>query len=106
MQVDVLYFKGCPNHMPAVEQVREALRTEGVEASVNEVEITDAVMAQELSFLGSPTIRINGVDVKPDARGVQSFGFGCRTYSDVEGRRSGLPSLALIQTAARESMQA
>ena len=105
MQVDVLYFKGCPNHMPAVEQVREALRTEGVEASVNEVEITDPVMAQELSFLGSPTIRVNGLDVEPEARGVQSFGFGCRTYTDSNGRRSGLPSLASIRTAARESMQ-
>lgn len=106
MKVDVLYFKGCPNHQSAVEQVREALRTEGIEAAVNEVEITDALMAQKIGFLGSPSVRINGLDIEPDARGIHSFGFGCRTYSDMQGRRSGLPPLALIRRAARESTQA
>jgi hypothetical protein len=103
---NVLYFKGCPNHEPAVEQVRKALRSEGLPILVNEVEITDPAMAQKFGFLGSPSIRIDGIDVEPGAREIKSFGFGCRTYSDDEGRRSGLPPVGLIQQAARERRSA
>ncbi len=102
MKVEVLYLKGCPNHEPAVEQVRKALLGEGLEARVDEVEITDPAMAQEMNFLGSPSVRIDGIDIEPGARGVRTFGFGCRTYSDTEGKRSGLPPLGLIRQAARE----
>ena len=106
MKVEVLYFKGCPNHEPAVEQVRKALQNEGLPILVNEVEITDPAMAQKFGFLGSPSIRIDGIDVEPGAREIKSFGFGCRTYSDDEGRRSGLPPVGLIQQAARERRSA
>jgi len=106
VKVEVLYFKGCPNHEPAVEQVRKALRNEGLAILVNEVEITDPEMAQRVGFLGSPSIRIDGIDVEPGAREIKTFGFGCRTYSDDEGRRSGLPPVGLIQQAARESRSA
>ena len=102
MKVEVLYFRGCPNHEPAVEQVRKALRNEGLPILVSEVEITDPAMAQKVGFLGSPSIRIDGIDVEPSAREIKTFGFGCRTYSDDEGRRSGLPPVGLIQQAARE----
>jgi hypothetical protein len=106
VKVEVLYFKGCPNHEPAVEQVRKALRSEGLPILVNEVEITDPAMAQKFGFLGSPSIRIDGIDVEPGAREIKAFGFGCRTYSDDEGRRSGLPPVGLIQQAARERRSA
>ena len=106
MKVEVLYFKGCPNHEPALEQVWTALRSEGLAMPVHEVEITDPAMAQRVGFLGSPSIRIDGIDVEPGAREIKTFGFGCRTYSDAEGRRSGLPPVGLIQQAARERRSA
>jgi hypothetical protein len=106
VKVEVLYFKGCPNHEPAVEQVRKALQNEGLADAVHEVEIADPAMAQKFGFLGSPSIRIDGIDVEPGAREIKTFGFGCRTYSDDEGRRSGLPPVGLIQQAARERRSA
>ncbi len=30
MKIEVLYFSGCPNHAPAVEEIREALREENL----------------------------------------------------------------------------
>jgi hypothetical protein len=99
VQIEVLFLKGCPNHRLAVDEVLHVLCANGIEAPVAELEVTNSTMAQELSFLGSPSIRIDGLDVEPEARGVRSFGFGCRTYSDSEGRRSGLPSISLIQQA-------
>ena len=106
VKVEVLYFKGCPNHEAAVEQVRNALRSEGLPILVNEVEIIDPAMAQRVGFLGSPSIRIDGIDVEPGAREIKTFGFGCRTYSDDEGKRSGLPPVGLIKQATRERRSA
>ncbi len=80
MKVEVLYFKGCPNHESAVAQVWKAVSEEHVSAGVEEVEVRDATMAQEIGFLGSPTIRVNGLDIEEGARTAVGFGFGCRTY--------------------------
>ncbi len=65
-KVEILYFEGCPNHRPAVECVHEVLRQEGLSAEVQELEVPDAEAAQRFRFLGSPSIRVNGVDVEPE----------------------------------------
>ena len=98
MTVEVLYFEGCPNHEPAVERVREVLRAEGIVDEVKEVEVRDAQTAERLRFLGSPTIRVNGVDVEPSASSSESFGLVCRTYRD-GCCQSGVPSAELIRKA-------
>jgi hypothetical protein len=82
LKIEVLYFKQCPNHQPAIAQVRQTLSFEGIDIPVEEVEVTDAARAQELGFLGSPSIRVDGLDVEPEARGLQTFGFGCRKDTD------------------------
>jgi len=101
VKVEVLYIADCPNHKPAVERAREALHSMGVPQTVEEVEIRTEADAKELRFLGSPTVRVNGVDVEPEAREIQHFGFGCRSYPE-GGRRSGLPSSELILRAVQE----
>jgi mercuric ion transport protein len=101
MKVQVLYFDGCPNSLPAVELVAETLRAEGIKTDVERVLVASAEQAQEIEFLGSPTVRINGLDVEPEARTQKSYGFGCRTYLDGE-KRTGMPSREMIQRAIRE----
>ncbi|HLH38449.1 MAG TPA: cation transporter [Bryobacteraceae bacterium] len=102
MKIEILYFDGCPHHRPAVEQVKEALRQEGLNAELVEINVTGAARAQELKFLGSPTIRVNGQDIEPAARSSTSFGLMCRTYMD-GGRQTGVPPLKLIREALRNA---
>lgn len=101
MKIEVLYIADCPNHKPAVEQAREALRTAGMPEVVDEVEVRTTADAEAWQFPGSPTVRVNGLDVEPEARGLQHFGVGCRSYAE-NGRRSGQPSKELIQRALQE----
>jgi len=54
MKIEVLYFEGCPNHRPAVERVKEALKEEALAGEVVEVNVPDEAAAQALGFLGSP----------------------------------------------------
>ncbi len=102
MKVEILYFDGCPHYRPAVEQVKEALRLEGLTAELVEINVPDAARAQELKFLGSPTIRVNGQDIDPAAGSSTSFGLMCRTYGDA-GRHTGVPPLDLIRAALRNA---
>lgn len=100
MTVEVLYFEGCPNHEAAVERVREVLRAEGIVDEVKEVEVPDSETAARLRFLGSPSIRVNGMDVDPSALASESFGLMCRTYRD-GCCQSGVPSAEVIRQAVR-----
>jgi copper chaperone CopZ len=104
MKIEVLYFSGCPNQAPAVERVKEALRTEQMSGEIVEIEVLDAEMARRQKFLGSPSIRVNGLDVEPEARSRDGFGMMCRTYAGGSGR-SGLPSRELIRAALREALR-
>jgi MerT mercuric transport protein len=101
MKVEVLYFDGCPNHKPAVERLRQLLGEEGVSAEVVEVNVSDESIARKVGFLGSPSIRVNGLDVEPEARAAREYGMMCRTYA-LNGRREGLPSREMLRQAIRE----
>lgn len=74
MKIEVFYFDGCPNHRPAVERVKEILKEEGVAVEVFELEVPDPATAQAVGFLGSPTIKIDGLDVESSARSSRQYG--------------------------------
>lgn len=97
MSIEILFFEGCPNHAPTVERVREVVRTLGLDADVTEVELFEPFDAARLHFLGSPSVRVNGVDIEPSARERVDFGFSCRTYSGGVGT----PSIEMIEDALR-----
>ena len=101
MKVEVLYFEGCPNHAPTVERVRDALQSENETADVREIEVRTQGEAESVGFLGSPSVRINGLDIEPEARSLKSYGLSCRTYLD-GATRSGVPSSELIRLAVIE----
>jgi hypothetical protein len=100
LQVQVLTFGDCPNRHIAMERLRIALAEENVDADVTEVEIADSTLAQEQRFLGSPSVRINGVDIEPAARSAERFGLMCRTYPTSDGSE-GAPPLEMIRAALR-----
>jgi hypothetical protein len=103
MKVEVLYFAGCPNHAATVERVREELQSYRLPKEIREVEVRNQAEAEALEFLGSPTVRINGADIEPEARHLTNYGMSCRTY--VEGAaRSGLPSRDLIRRVLEAQM--
>jgi hypothetical protein len=90
VRVELLYFDGCPNWTVADERLTEALRAAGRDdLDVNRRRVETAVEAEELEFLGSPTIRVDGTD--PFASGAEQVGLACRVYATPDGR-SGSPT--------------
>jgi hypothetical protein len=101
MTIEILYFPDCPNYLPTVQHVQKALQEEHVSAEIKHVAVLDAATVAATRFLGSPSVRIDGIDVEPSARSGGDPGMCCRTYragSDHEGA----PSIELIRSAIRE----
>ncbi len=73
MNIEVLYFEGCPNHLPAIEMVRETLKSLGRQDEIHQVEVHTQADAEAVAFVGSPSIRINGADIEPWARTAKAL---------------------------------
>lgn len=69
-----------------------------LEAIVERIIVDNEDDARRLGFLGSPTLKINGVDVEPSARQRTDFGMACRVYR-LGGRVLGAPPREMIQQA-------
>ena len=75
LDVRILYTEGCANTPQTVQRVRDAARDLGISIAVRKVLVTTQDQANELLFLGSPTVQINGQDIDPAARAATAFGF-------------------------------
>jgi Domain of unknown function (DUF2703) len=101
VKVEVLYVAACPSHPEAVKLVRSVLAAQGVVTEIHEVLVRDEEMANELRFLGSPTIRINGRDVAGESQEPRSYALSCRLYRG--SKQVGLPPAEVIHQAVVEA---
>jgi hypothetical protein len=103
MRVEFLYWDGCPSHPRALSDLREALLDVGLDADcvvVREIRTDDEAATE--GFAGSPTIRIDGVDVQPP--GQEPTGLSCRVYRRRDGRISPTPDPADVRDALRAAL--
>lgn len=91
MKVELLYFDGCPSYQAFLPQLKELLRSEGIDDAVQLRRIESDADAIAARFLGSPTVRIDGIDVEPGADQREDFGMKCRLYRTPDGLR-GIPA--------------
>ena len=91
MRVELLWWQGCPSHERALADLREALADLGFDPAMAEPrEIETDADAERESFLGSPTIRVDGGDLfGPTPADV--VGLSCRVYRLRDGRPSPTP---------------
>jgi hypothetical protein len=98
MNVELLFWEGCPSYPKALADLREAMMDLGLdpeEIVVREVH-TDHDADRE-HFVGSPTIRIDGIDIQPPEG--EPFGLTCRIYHRRNGRISPTPDPAEVHDA-------
>lgn len=100
MKISVLYFEGCPNHRPVVDMARRLVIEHGLDASVEEVEVSSGAEAR-LRFLGSPTVHVDGVDIEPAARERTDYAMSCRVYDSPDGLPSKETLLAALGVVGR-----
>ncbi len=65
MRVELLYWDGDPYYMAARQRLVEVLTEDAFETPIQMVSVNSPEDAELLGFPGSPTIRIDGVDIHP-----------------------------------------
>lgn len=75
-KVEILIAPGCASRQQTEELVANLLDQTVIEASVETIVVKDTEQAVESRFLGSPSVRVNGIDVEPDARERKEYGMG------------------------------
>ena len=96
--MELLYFEGCPNVEATRARLREVLQEEGLPKAIREIDVRGEAEAKRNRFIGSPSVRIDGVDVDPAARSRSDAVFGCRLYGS-----SGVPPKEMLRAALREA---
>jgi hypothetical protein len=92
MNVELLYFSGCPSYERLLPRLSELVAQAGGNAAAIETRpVESPEAALQARFLGSPTVRVNGRDVDPGAGKRADFGLKCRIYRSEDGRSSEPP---------------
>jgi hypothetical protein len=105
MRVELLYWDGDPNYMAARQRLVEVLTEDAFETPIQMISVNSESDAQLLNFPGSPTIRIDGVDIHPV--GGQAPGLRLRRYPPDDDPDAGasepLPGKRLIRSAVEQA---
>jgi hypothetical protein len=105
-QIELLWWEGCPSWKETLEDLEAAVAAVGLDpARIVVREIADWWHAEEERFVGSPTIRVDGRDIKPPEP-EEAPSLSCRVYRLRDGRPSPTPDPqdlrdALARVAAR-----
>ncbi|WP_406492558.1 thioredoxin family protein [Streptomyces sp. NBC_00846] len=103
MEIQLLYFDGCPNLHTAEERLTEALTLVGRPGqSVNLRAVETDQDAQAQHFTGSPTIRVDGNDLFPPT--ADTYGLTCRVYATPDGL-AGAPTVEQLVEALNSNDQ-
>ena len=99
--IEVLYFDGCPSWKSAWATLGTVLTGSGWDVSVRLRDVTTMGPEELDGFAGSPTIRVDGVDL---------FGYvgpavmACRRYEDNNGQ--GWPSTETLRARLKATLDA
>ena len=87
VRIELLYFDGCPSCEAFLPRLQELVSRAEVDAAVEQRRVESDAAAEREQFLGSPTLRVDGVDVDPGAGGRTDYGLKCRLYPTDDGLR-------------------
>lgn len=102
MKIELLWFEGCPNHHAASELLQQVMSANGITERVMSIEVPDLETGERVRFPGSPTIRINGIDIDPDYEDTGDYTPRCRVYLTEAGLK-GVPPMSWIENAVMQA---
>jgi hypothetical protein len=92
-KIEFLYFTSCPSHQNALHNLKEVIERLDLDAELTMIEVESPEAAASIGFFGSPSIKINGVDLE---RRVGPASFNCRLYQTA-GKMTGVPTKEFIE---------
>jgi hypothetical protein len=99
VRVEILAREDCENRGMAVVVVERVAAEMGIPVTVEMIELTSQAQAKKRRFLGSPSVRVDGVDVEPGTNGSTDFTLGDRVYRGGDLGLQGWPDARWIRAA-------
>ncbi len=99
MKIELLWFDECPSYQEARTRLEQVLCEEGIDAVIEMIQVHDHTDAVARKFLGSPTIRLNGIDPFAEP-GQDNFAMQCRVYRTPAGLK-GTPTKEMLRAAVK-----
>ena len=99
MKIELRYFDGCPSWQVGLENLKSALQIDGLDIPVELLQVVNDEDAARKKFLGSPSFRVNDVDLWEEKR--DTYSLSCRVYATPDGMK-GSPSVLMLQEAIRQ----
>lgn len=87
-KIELLYFESCPLYKQALENLRAVLAMNNIDTEVELINVDSPDKTETLGFYGSPSIRINGVDLEEKDG---DYTYACRMYT-INGQTTGVPT--------------
>ena len=100
-KIELLYFTGCPNYQQALTALQAVLAAAGATVPIDLVAVETQAEAERQQFYGSPTIRIDGVDIVPPAPTARPA-LSCRVYRTAQGTLSPQPPDEVLVAAVHQ----
>ena len=103
-RVEFLWWAECPSWERVLAGLEAEMTEQGLDpGTISKHEMLTEDDAERDSFIGSPTIRIDGVDVQPPGPD-EPVGLSCRIYRHRDGRTSPLPDPDDVRDALRKAI--
>lgn len=89
VNIGVLFIEGCSGLLSIANNIKEVIAEEAVDANISLILIETPEDARRLQFTGSPTVRINGIDIEPNRQTIKNYCLRSRHYNI--NKKNGLP---------------
>lgn len=99
VRIEILARRDCPNRGMAQIVVERAIARSGVPVQLEVVEVKTEAQARKRRFLGSPSVRVDGLDVEPGSNGRTDFTTSDRLYRCGLGGVQGWPDELWVRSA-------
>lgn len=99
VRIEILARRDCPNRGMARIVVDRAIVESGVSVELETVDVKSEAQAKKRRFLGSPSVRVDGLDVEPGSNGRTDFTLSDRLYRCGLGGLQGWPDERWIRSA-------
>lgn len=76
LEIEMLFAPGCGSVESTRAMVAAIVADSGRDIAVRETVVSEPGQAKDMRFLGSPSVRVNGTDIDPEALVRTDFGLG------------------------------
>ena len=100
-KIGIFFIEGCPGVLPTAKHIKEVIAEESIDAEISLILIETPEDARQLHFTGSPTVRINGVDIETNIKDIKDYALKSRLYT-IDGKNLDYPSKDMIKDAIKK----